>query len=125
MSEPSPNRSINLLEKFSLLTAQWQPRVVAEVNDYQFKVARIQGDFIWHDHPDTDEAFFVVEGELRIDLPDGSVKVSAGELFVVPAGVKHKPCAEKEVKLLLIEPRGVVNTGEEGGGRTAELDVWI
>jgi len=125
MSEASSSRSVNLAEKFSLLTEQWQPRVVAEVNDYQFKVARLQGDFIWHDHPDTDEAFFVVEGELRIDLPDGPVTVGPGELFVVPAGVKHKPYAQHEVKLLLIEPRGVVNTGEEGGERTVEQDVWI
>jgi mannose-6-phosphate isomerase-like protein (cupin superfamily) len=125
MSDPSPNQSISLAQKFTLFTDQWQPRVVAELNDYQFKIARIQGDFIWHDHPDTDEAFFVVEGELRIDLPDGPVNISAGELFVVPAGVKHKPSAENEVKLLLIEPRGVVNTGDEGGERTAEADVWI
>jgi mannose-6-phosphate isomerase-like protein (cupin superfamily) len=125
MSDQLRHQSINLAEKFALLSEQWQPRVVAELNDYQFKIARLQGDFIWHDHPETDEAFFVLEGELRIDLPDGPVDVAAGELYVVPRGVKHKPSAEKEVKLLLIEPRGVVNTGEEGGGRTAELDIWI
>ena len=72
----------NLKEKFGLLTEQWQPRVVAELNDYQFKVARLEGDFIWHDHPETDEAFLVIEGRLRIDFPDGSVDISAGELFV-------------------------------------------
>ncbi len=115
----------NLKEKFGLLTKQWQPRVVAELNDYQFKVARLEGDFIWHDHPETDEAFLVIEGRLRIDFPDGSVDISAGELFVVPRGMRHKPYAESEVKLLLIEPRGVVNTGEEGGERTAHQDLWI
>jgi mannose-6-phosphate isomerase-like protein (cupin superfamily) len=115
----------NLKEKFGLLTEQWQPRVVAELNDYQFKVARLEGDFIWHDHPETDEAFLVIEGRLRIDFPDGSVDISAGELFVVPRGLRHKPYAESEVKLLLIEPRGVVNTGEEGGERTAHQDLWI
>jgi mannose-6-phosphate isomerase-like protein (cupin superfamily) len=115
----------NLKEKFGLLTEQWQPRVVAELNDYQFKVARLEGDFIWHDHPETDEAFLVIEGRLRIDFPDGSVDISAGELFVVPRGMRHKPYAESEVKLLLIEPRGVVNTGEEGGERTAHQDLWI
>ena len=125
MPAESDYRSINLAEKLGLLTEQWSPRVVAEVNDYQIKIARIEGDFVWHDHPHTDEAFFVLEGELRIDLPDGAVHLSAGELYVVPRGVKHKPYAEKEVKLMLFEPRGVVNTGDEGGDLTAETDVWI
>ena len=125
MSQDSKPQSINLASKFELFAEKWQPRVIAELNDYQFKVVRVEGDFIWHEHPDTDEAFFVLEGHLRIDLPDGSVDLSAGELFVVPRGMKHKPYAENEVKLMLIEPRGVLNTGEEGGDRTAEPDVWI
>jgi len=125
MTNAKRPKAINLNAKFELLSEYWQPRVVAELNDYQFKVARVHGDFIWHDHPDTDEAFLVIEGTLRIDLPDGSVEVSAGELFVVPRGVKHKPCAEEPVKLMLIEPRGVVNTGDEGGERTVQSDVWI
>lgn len=124
-SAHSQYRSIDIAAKLAQLTEQWQPRVIAELNDYQFKVVRLQGDFIWHEHPDTDEAFLVVEGRLRIDLPDGSVHLSPGELFVVPRGLRHKPYAEHEVKLLLIEPRGVLNTGGEGGDRTAELDVWI
>ena len=119
------HEAISLSGKFNLFSDQWQPRVIAEMNDYQFKIARVQGDFIWHDHPDTDETFFVLEGTLRIDLPDGFVNVSAGELYVVPKGVKHKPYAEQEVKIMLIEPRGVVNTGEEGGARTATSDLWI
>jgi mannose-6-phosphate isomerase-like protein (cupin superfamily) len=118
-------QSINFQHKFGLFREQWQPKVVAEMNDYQFKLVKLQGDFIWHDHQDTDETFIVIEGTLRIDFPDGSVHVSAGEMFVVPKGVEHKPYAEKEVKMLLIEPRGVVNTGEEGGERTAANDVWI
>ena len=125
MSDQPERQSINLDDKFRLLTERWQPRVVAELNDYQFKIARIKGEFIWHDHQDTDEAFFVLEGNLRIDFPDGSVDVGPGELFVVPRGVKHKPYAEDEVKLMLVEPRGVLNTGGEGGDRTAEADVWI
>jgi len=118
-------RSINFAQKFGLLDAQWQPRVVAEMNDYQFKVVKLEGDFIWHHHENTDETFLVMDGTLRIDFRDGQVNVSAGEMFVVPKGVEHKPCAEREVKLLLIEPRGTLNTGEEGGERTAENNVWI
>lgn len=127
MSERAEPRAINLLEKCALLTEQWSPRVVAELNDYQLKVVRAEGDFVWHDHADTDEAFLVLEGRLRIDLPDGAaVTLGAGELFVVPKGVRHKPYAEREAKLLLIEPRGVVNTGSADGGElTAEMDVWV
>ncbi|MCU9951513.1 cupin domain-containing protein [Pseudomonas sp. PDM13] len=121
-----PNhQSINLLHKVSLFSEQWNPKVVAEMNDYQFKVVRIAGDFIWHSHADTDEAFLVLEGQLRIDLRDGAVLLGPGELYVVPKGVEHKPYAEGEVKMMLIEPRGVLNTGEEGGERTAQNDVWI
>jgi len=116
---------INFQQKFGLFREQWQPKVVAEMNDYQFKVVKLQGDFIWHDHKDTDETFIVIEGTLRIDFRDGSVHVSAGEMFVVARGIEHKPYAEREVKLLLIEPRGVLNTGHEGGQRTAANDVWI
>jgi mannose-6-phosphate isomerase-like protein (cupin superfamily) len=116
---------INFRKKFGLFSEQWQPKVIAEMNDYQFKIAKLQGEFIWHDHKDTDETFIVLDGALRIDFRDGAVKVSAGEMFVVPKGVEHKPYAEHEVKLLLIEPRGVLNTGDEGGDRTAENDVWI
>ena len=118
-------QSINFKQKFGLFSEQWQPKVIAEMNDYQFKVVKLQGDFIWHDHKDTDETFIVLEGKLRIDFRDGYVHISAGEMFVVPKGIEHKPCAEHEVKLLLIEPRGVLNTGHEGGERTAVNDVWI
>lgn len=121
----STHPSINLQHKLSLFSEQWTPKVIAEMNDYQFKVVRIEGDFIWHSHADTDEAFLVIEGQLRIDLRDGAVLLGPGELYVVPKGVEHKPYAEREVKMLLIEPRGVINTGEEGGERTAQNDVWI
>ena len=117
-------QSINFQQKFSLLTEQWAPRVVAEMNDYQFKIVKLEGDFIWHDHKDTHETFVVLEGDLRIDFRDGAVRISAGEMFVVPKGIEHKPYADKEVKLLLIEPRGVLNTGDEGGERTAENDLF-
>lgn len=120
-----PYKSINFQEKFGLFNEQWSPKVIAEMNDYQFKLGKLEGDFVWHDHHDTDETFIVIEGSLRIDFRDGSVHIAAGEMFVVPKGVEHKPYAEREVKLLLIEPRGVLNTGLEGGERTATNDVWI
>lgn len=118
-------KAVNFSEKLSLFSDQWQPRVIAELNDYQFKIVRIEGDFIWHDHKDTDEAFIVLEGTLRIDFRDGAVTLGPGEMYVVPKGVEHKPYAEREVKMLLIEPRGTLNTGEEGGARTAANDRWI
>lgn len=119
------NEVVDLLQKARLLPEAWQPRVVAELNDYQLKVVRLEGDFVWHDHPDTDEAFLVLEGSLRIDLPERSVNLSEGQLFVVPRGVRHKPYAESPALVLLIEPRGVQNTGSAGGERTAPRDVWI
>ena len=119
------HQAINFRRKFGLFAGQWQPKVIAEMNDYQFKLAKLEGDFIWHAHDDTDEAFVVLDGSPRIDFRDGAVHLSAGEMFVVPRGVEHKPFAEREVKLLLIEPRGVRNTGQVGGERTAANDVWI
>ena len=118
-------KPINLQEKFALITEHWQPRVIAEMNDYQFKLVKIQGDFVWHDHKDTDETFLVLEGALRIDFRDGFIQIGPGEMFIVPKGVEHKPYAEHEVKLMLIEPRGVLNTGHEPSDRTAPNDVWI
>ena len=117
--------AINLQNKFGLFSEQWQPKIVAEMNDYQFKVVKLQGEFVWHDHADTDETFIVIEGDLQIDFRDGVVNLSAGEMFVVPKGVEHKPFAKNEVKVLLIEPRGVLNTGDAGGERTATSDVWV
>ncbi|MNC42001.1 Cupin domain protein [compost metagenome] len=118
-------QSLNFANKLQQINEHWSPRVIAEMNDYQFKVVKLLGDFIWHDHQDTDETFIVLEGQLRIDFRDGQVLVSAGEMYVVPKGVEHKPFAEQEVKLLLIEPKGVLNTGHEGGERTALNDQWI
>jgi mannose-6-phosphate isomerase-like protein (cupin superfamily) len=117
--------AINFRERFARFTEQWQPRVVAELNDYQFKLVRVQGDFVWHRHQDTDEAFIVLDGTLGIDFRDGAVRIAAGEMFVVPRGVEHKPYAEREARVLVIEPRGVRNTGDAGGERTAAADVWI
>jgi len=119
------HRAINLEEKFGLFREKWQPKVIAEMNEYQFKIVRLEGDFVWHSHDDTDEAFIVLEGVLRIDFRDGAVNLAAGEMYVVRRGVEHKPYAEHEVKLMLIEPRGVPNTGDQGGARTAQNDVWV
>jgi mannose-6-phosphate isomerase-like protein (cupin superfamily) len=117
--------AINFAEKLALFSEQWAPKVIAEMNDYQFKVVKIEGDFVWHSHADTDETFIVLEGELRIDLREGAVVVRQGEMYVVRKGVEHKPYAEREVRMLLIEPRGVLNTGDQDGERTAINDVWI
>ena len=118
-------RAVNFEEKLGLFDEQWTPKVIAEMNDYQFKIVKIEGDFVWHDHKDTDETFIVLDGNLRIDFRDGHVNLTKGEMFVVPKRVEHKPFAESEAKILLIEPRGVLNTGHEGGELTAENDVWI
>ncbi len=117
---------INFDQKFNAFSEQWEPKVIAEMNDYQFKVVKLKGDFIWHEHADTDETFIVIDGSLRIDFADGDVTVGKGEMFVVPKGTQHKPYAEKEVKVLLIEPRGVLNTGDGNTSDiTAENDQWI
>lgn len=116
---------INLKEKLSRLDQYWTPRVVAALNDYQFKLVKVRGEFVWHDHPETDEAFIVLEGELDIEFRDGKVSLEQGEMFVVPKGVEHKPIAREECKVLLVEPEGVVNTGNNDGELTAENDIWI
>ena len=118
-------QAINFQQKFALFAEPWQPKVVVEMNDYQFKLVRLEGDFIWHAHADTDEVFIVLEGRLRIDFRDGAVELAAGEMFVVPKGVEHKPFADDEAKVLLVEPRGVVNTGQTASERTARNDVWV
>ncbi|MBB1061337.1 cupin domain-containing protein [Marilutibacter spongiae] len=119
-----PHVPINFDARFAGFSEQWSPRVVAELNDYQFKIARIQGDFVWHRHEDTDEAFIVLDGAMSIEFRDGRVELAAGEMYVVPRGVEHRPVAEHECRILLVEPRGVVNTGDAGGGYTAPNDVW-
>ena len=117
--------AINLQQKLGLFHEHWQPKVIAEMNDYQFKLVKLQGEFVWHHHVETDETFLVIEGELRIDFRDGVVMLGPGEMLVVPKGMEHKPYAAHEVKLMLIEPRGVRNTGNESSERTAQNDVWI
>jgi mannose-6-phosphate isomerase-like protein (cupin superfamily) len=116
---------VNLTGKLSAFSELWSPRVVAEMNDYQFKLVKLQGEFVWHTHHDTDETFLVLGGEMEIGFRDRTVTVGAGELFVVPKGVEHITRASRECHVLIIEPRGVVNTGDAGGGLTAANDVWM
>ena len=110
---------VNLAEKLSLFSDYWAPRSIAQLNDYEVKLVKVQGDFVWHSHADTDELFLVLRGKLRIDLRDGAIELGPGELYVVPRGVEHKPFADEECEMLLVEPRGVVNTGDAGGPLTA------
>jgi mannose-6-phosphate isomerase-like protein (cupin superfamily) len=111
----------NLEKALASVSEHWQPHRLASINDYDVKVVKLQGEFVWHTHPDTDELFLVVRGELVIQLRDGDVQLGPGDVFVVPRGVEHCPKAEQEVSAVLIEPKGTVNTGDAGGELTAEL----
>lgn len=117
--------AINLRDKLTKFSEHWSPRVIAEMNDYQFKLAKVQGEFVWHSHADTDEVFIVLEGELTLEFRDKSVPLAVGEMYVIPKGVEHRPVASRECCIMLVEPRGVVNTGGAGGSYTAENDVWV
>ena len=116
---------VNIQEKFDLFTDQWSPKRIGVLNGQQIILAKIQGEFVFHKHDDEDELFMVMKGQLTLEFRDGSVVVNPGEFYTVPKGVEHKPFAEKEVKVMLIEPRGVVNTGDAGGDQTATNNVWI
>jgi mannose-6-phosphate isomerase-like protein (cupin superfamily) len=116
---------INLSEKLASFDDQWSPKIIAQMNNYHFKLAKIQGEFVWHSHPETDEVFIVIDGDMEIQLGDQEVPLQAGEMFVVPRGVQHKPVARNECHIMLVEPVGTVNTGDAGGELTAEHDVWI
>jgi mannose-6-phosphate isomerase-like protein (cupin superfamily) len=116
---------INLREKLSRISDLWSPKIVAQMNDYHLKLVKFKGGFVWHCHERTDEVFMVLEGSMSIQFRDGKVDLRAGDLFVVPKGREHNPCAERECHLLLIEPAGTINTGSAGGDRTAADNVWI
>lgn len=121
-SPTPPDAVVDLADKFALFTQPWSPKSVATLNDYEIKVVRIQGEFVWHTHDDTDDLFLVIEGRLIIQLRDGDVTLTPGQIFVVPKGVEHCPRADDEVKALLIEPTGVINTGDAGGELTAVVE---
>ena len=110
---------INLAEKLALFADHWQPRIVGRFNGNELRLVKLQGEFVWHAHPDTDDFFLVLDGHLTIQLRDRDVELGPGELFVVPKGVEHCPKAEVETAVLLIEPAGTVNTGDAGGPMTA------
>lgn len=116
---------VNFIEKLAKVSEYWSPRVIAEMNDYQFKAVKLLGEFVWHLHEETDEAFIILMGEMEIGFRDHCVKLQEGEMFVVPRGVEHITRAERECHVLVIEPRGVVNTGDTGGSLTAGNDIWV
>ncbi|TBL45017.1 cupin domain-containing protein [Verrucosispora sp. SN26_14.1] len=116
------HEAVDIADRLSRFSEHWSPKVVARLNDYEVKVVKVRGEFVWHTHEDTDELFLVVSGELTIQLRDGDVLLRPGQLFVVPRGVEHCPVADGEVHAILIEPAGVVNTGDAGGALTAAYD---
>jgi len=118
-------QTVNLQDKFLKFSEHWSPKIIAQMNDYHFKIAKVQGEFIWHNHQETDEVFHVVKGKLEIHFRDGIVTLGEGEMFVVPKGVEHKPVAEQECHILLIEPAGTVNTGDVVDEKTVSDTEWI
>ena len=116
---------ININDKLNKFSDHWSPRIIAEMNDYQLKLAKVKGEFVWHSHKETDETFIVLNGELIIEFRNEKVKLSKGELYIVPRGVEHKPYAKHECHIMLIEPKGIINTGEATSELTSESDVWI
>jgi mannose-6-phosphate isomerase-like protein (cupin superfamily) len=118
-------KPINIQEKLSKFSDHWSPKIIAQMNDYHFKLVKFQGDFVWHKHVDTDEVFITLDGEMSIEFRDGKADLKAGEMFIVPQGVEHKPLAQKECKIMLVEPAGTINTGDAGGNLTAKDDIWI
>jgi mannose-6-phosphate isomerase-like protein (cupin superfamily) len=115
--------AVNLAQKLSLFDERFAPRIVGYFNDCKLMVAKVEGEFVWHSHPDTDDFFLVLKGRLMIQLRDGDVELEEGELFVVPAGVEHRPRADEEAHILLIEPRGTANTGDSVEPAAPEVEV--
>ncbi len=118
-------KAININDKLNKFSDLWSPRVIAEMNDYQFKLVKVKGEFVWHSHKETDETFIVLDGELLIEFRDKKIKLNKGELYIVPKGVEHKPYAENECHIMLIEPKGIINTGEKSNKLTYKNDIWV
>jgi mannose-6-phosphate isomerase-like protein (cupin superfamily) len=117
--------AVNLAEKLAMFSELWSPKIIAQMNDNHFKLVKFQGDFVWHQHDETDEVFLVLNGAMRVDFRDECIDLRQGEMIVVPRGVEHKPFADTECHVLVIEQAGTVNTGSTGGDKTAASDVWI
>ena len=118
-------KAININDKLNKFSDLWSPKVIAEMNDYQFKLAKVKGEFVWHSHKETDETFIVLDGELLIEFRDKKIRLNKGELYIVPKGVEHKPYAENECHIMLIEPKGIINTGDESTKLTSKNDIWV
>tara|TARA_Y100000817_G_scaffold190633_1_gene148901 strand:- start:62 stop:427 length:366 start_codon:yes stop_codon:yes gene_type:complete len=116
---------INFKEKFSKFSEHWQPKVVANLNDYEIKLVKIKDDFVWHHHEETDEAFIVLEGQMHIEFEDRTVKLTKGEMLVVPKGTRHRPYAEQEAHIMIVEPKDIRNTGNIEDNLTAPNDEWV
>jgi mannose-6-phosphate isomerase-like protein (cupin superfamily) len=116
---------INLAKKMAKFSDLWSPKIVAQMNDYHFKLVKFQGVFVWHSHADTDEVFIVIKGEMRIEFRDGNVDLKSGEMFVVPRGAEHRPFAANECSAMLVEPAGTINTGDAGGELTSKDNIWV
>lgn len=116
---------INLKKKFEKIHKHWDPKIIARMNDYHFKIAKLQGDFVWHKHEETDEVFYIVKGKLSIEFRDGWKQLSEGDMLVVPKGTEHKPYADDECHLLMVETAGTLNTGDADGVRTVNDPEWI
>ena len=118
-------KPINFQEKLAKFSDHWSPKIIAQMNDYHFKLVKLQGDFVWHRHAGTDEVFITLDGEMSIHFRDGKLELRAREMFVVPKAMEHKPYAQKQCTIMLVEPAGTINTGDAGGDLTAEDNVWI
>ena len=117
--------AVNFTEKFSQFSELWSPKIIAQMNDYHFKIARIQGEFVWHSHLETDETFIVIQGKMQIKLRKSVIKLEAGEMCVIPKGVEHKPVAEDECQILMVELAGTINTGDAECEKTIIETEWI
>lgn len=120
-----PIAKVSLADKFGLFTEQWQPKIVGELNGQYVKLARLQGEFVWHSHAHEDELFYVVDGRLKIAFRDRDIELGPGEFLIVPRGVEHKPVAEHEAQVLMFEPKSTLNTGEVHNERTVDDPEWI
>jgi mannose-6-phosphate isomerase-like protein (cupin superfamily) len=115
----------NFSEKFLKFNDQWSPKIIGQMNDYHFKLVKIEGEFVWHSHADTDEVFIVLDGEMKIRFRDGEVALREGEMFIIPKGLEHNTFAEKECRIMLVERAGTINTGDAQSELTAQDNQWI